>query len=295
MPGCAALLSAGVVAAAVPIVAPAASADPIGNCTTTAGTIIAVDFAHWGGPVVRGCGIAPSNGYTLLHTAGFSTAGDAHDGPGYICRIGNQAYAAGTQYPTPAQDACIVTPPSTAYWSYWFAPAGRNTWSYSSVGALGAHPQPGEVDLWVFGGTDLGGTTGSAVPSVSPDSVRAHNLSPVGGSHPGGSPTTRAPASTTPGSNASVDPNGNGPRPATVGPGTSSGGSADGSASRPAPSSTSPGTTRTSTPTTRPGQAEPTPSTVPEGPSVSTTVAPVSSTRCPRCARTAPPDRSYRC
>jgi hypothetical protein len=272
----AALLSSGVALLLVPIAAPAASADPIGNCTTTAGTIIAVDFAHWGGPVVRGCGIAPSNGYTLLHAAGFSTAGDAHDGPGYICRIGNQAFAAGTQYPTPAQDACIVTPPSTAYWSYWSAPAGRDTWSYSSVGALGAHPQPGEVDLWVFGGTDLGGTTGSAVPRISPDSVRAHNVSPTGGPQPGGSPTTHAPASPTPtaGSHASVAPNANGSQPATVAPGASSGGPADGSVSGRAPSSTRPGTTRTSTPTTRAGRAQPTASKVPEGPSVSTTVPP---------------------
>ena len=54
----AALLASGVALLLVPIAAPATSADPIGNCTTTAGTIIAVDFAHWGGPVVRGCGVS---------------------------------------------------------------------------------------------------------------------------------------------------------------------------------------------------------------------------------------------
>jgi hypothetical protein len=120
-----------------------ASADPIGNCTTTSGTIIAVDFGHWGGPIVRGCGVDQPSGYSLLHAAGFNTAGDNHDGPGYICRIGNQAFGAGTQYPTTAQDACIVTPPSTAYWSYWYALSGRSTWTYSSLGAQGSHPQPG--------------------------------------------------------------------------------------------------------------------------------------------------------
>jgi hypothetical protein len=271
----AALLASGVALLLAPIAATAASADPIGNCTTTTGTIIAVDFAHWGGPVVRGCGVAPSNGYTLLHAAGFTTAGDAHDGPGYICRIGNQAFASGTQYPTPAQDACIVTPPPSAYWSYWSAPAGRNTWSYSRVGALGAHPQPGEVDLWVFGGTDVGGTTGSAVPGISPDSVRAHNLSPTGGPHPGGTLTTGAPAPPAPpNSRASVAPQANGSQPATVAPGASSGGSSDGSGSGPAPDSTRPASTRTSTPTTLSAHAQPTGSAIPEGPSGSATVAP---------------------
>ncbi|MDQ1477306.1 MAG: hypothetical protein QOE62_2535, partial [Actinomycetota bacterium] len=249
------------------------AADPIGNCTTTSGTIIAVDFGHWGGPIVRGCGVNQPNGDALLHAAGFSTAGDNHDGPGYICRIGNQAFRSGTQYPTPAQDPCIVTPPSTAYWSYWYAPAGRNTWSYSSVGALGGHPQPGEVDLWAFGGTDVGGGTGSAVPHISPDAVRAHNSTPTGGPPPGGTATTRVrvpteTASTTPTAGASVAPssNPNGSK-AAVDPGTGPGRSVSGPSKDPA----HPGT-----PTTRSRSTpKPTASTVPaEGASASSTVAP---------------------
>ena len=86
----------------MPMPVTAAHADPIGNCTTTAGTIVAVDFSHWGGPIVRGCGVNSPSGYALLHAAGFSTAGDTHDGPAFICRIGNEAFEHGTQYPTPA-------------------------------------------------------------------------------------------------------------------------------------------------------------------------------------------------
>jgi hypothetical protein len=173
-----------------------ARADPIGNCTTTSGTIVAVDFSHWGGPLVRGCGVNSPSGYALLHAAGFTTAGDAHDGPALTCRIGNEVFQHGTQYPTPAQDPCILTPPTTAYWSYWLAPAGQNHWTYSERGAISDEPKPGEVELWTFGGTNTGGTTGSGVPSFSPDTVRAHNGTPAGESS-APTPTTRRPAPVT--------------------------------------------------------------------------------------------------
>jgi hypothetical protein len=176
----------------MPTTVTAARADPIGNCTTTAGTIVAVDFSHWGGPIVRGCGVDSTSGYALLHAAGFSSAGDAHDGPAFACRIGNEAFQHGTQYPTPAQDACILTPPAAAYWSYWVAPAGQNRWTYSPRGATSDVPKPGEVELWIFGGTNIGGTTGSGVPSFSPDTVRAHNATSKG-ANPETTPTTRGP------------------------------------------------------------------------------------------------------
>src|SRR5260370_42248739 len=58
-------------------------------------------------------------------------------------------------------------------------------------------PKPGEVDLWIFGGTDTGGTTGSGVPTFGPDSVRAHNVAPTGGTNTGSTPTTRPKVSPT--------------------------------------------------------------------------------------------------
>jgi hypothetical protein len=148
-----------------------AAASPISSCTSTVGAIAAVDFGHWGGPVVRGCDAAPTTGYNLLHNGGFTTAGDTHDGPAFICRIGNPAFSSGTQYPTPAQDACVVTPPASAYWSYWIAPKGQTTWTYSPLGAMGDVPKAGEVEAWTFGATDIDGTTGQ--PTFTPASVRA--------------------------------------------------------------------------------------------------------------------------
>ena len=69
-----------------------------------------VDVEHWGGPIVRGCGLGQRSGYALLRAAGFTTAGDQHDGPAFICRVGNAAFHAGTQYPTPGQEDCVFDP-----------------------------------------------------------------------------------------------------------------------------------------------------------------------------------------
>ncbi|MFB6714448.1 MULTISPECIES: prenyltransferase/squalene oxidase repeat-containing protein [unclassified Streptomyces] len=155
-----------------------ANADPVEQCTATTGAVVAVDFGPFGGPVVRGCDTTPTTGYELLHEGGFSTTGTVHDGDGFICRMGNGSFNSGTQYPTPAEEDCVLTPQATAYWSYWIASPGQKNWTYSPLGAMSRTPKDGDVDAWVFGGTDVGGTTGK--PTFSPDDVRAK----------GGVPTT---------------------------------------------------------------------------------------------------------
>jgi hypothetical protein len=117
---------------------------PIGNCTSTSGVIVAVDFSHWtAGFAERGCDVTLTTGLDALHAAGFTTAGDVHDGPDFVCRINGD--------PTTAQDACVNTPPPTAFWSYWHANAGQSKWTLSTLGAAGYHPKPGSVDAWAFG------------------------------------------------------------------------------------------------------------------------------------------------
>lgn len=172
-----------------------AGATPLSECTPHRGTIVAVDFAHWDGPIVRGCGIAQPTGYALLHAAGFTTAGDAHDGAAFICRIGNQAFDRGTLYPTPNTAACLGTPSTSAYWSYWVAPAGQNSWTYSPIGPMGDTPKPGEVELWMFGATNVGGTHGSGVPKFPPSALRAANPAPR--RRPTAASHTRKPTKTT--------------------------------------------------------------------------------------------------
>ncbi|WP_425608781.1 prenyltransferase/squalene oxidase repeat-containing protein [Streptomyces albipurpureus] len=165
--------------AALVTAAPVA-ADPIAQCTATKGAVVAVDFGPFGGKVERGCDTTPTTGYELLHEAGFTTTGTGHDGDAFICRLGYGSFNSGTQYPTPATEDCVLTPQATAYWSYWVASQDDADWSYSQYGAMDRKPEPGDVDAWVFGGTDIGGSTGR--PTFSPDEVRA------GGGTPGPDP-----------------------------------------------------------------------------------------------------------
>lgn len=182
-----ALLGAALLAATsvIAISAAAAGADPIGDCTASSGAVVAVDFSHFGGTVERGCDAHPSTGYNLLHDAGFHTTGTQHDGPTFICRIG---LGNGAQYPRATDEPCTATPSATAYWSYWIAPAGQRSWTYSTLGAQGDVPAAGEVAAWVYGDTDIAGSTGA--PSFTPDSVRA------GGAASAAAPTSSAPVKT---------------------------------------------------------------------------------------------------
>lgn len=215
-----------------------ANADPIGECSTTAGVIVAVDFTAWGGNIERGCDATLTTGYDALHAAGFTTAGDVQDGPTFICRIDGD--------PTPTQQDCVATPPADAYWSYWHADVGQNTWSYSHVGAADYHPPAGSVDAWTFGATDIDGTTGQ--PSFSPDAVRATNTSVGSGSTTSTPPpttTTTTPAPRSPstgdgGSSAPVRPS----SPTT----TKAGGTATAPPTTPWSTTSGPSTTTTTTP-----------------------------------------------
>ncbi|MFB6817459.1 prenyltransferase/squalene oxidase repeat-containing protein [Streptomyces sp. NPDC056347] len=163
---------------------PTAAAAPVGECTGTRGAVVAVDFTPFGGKVERGCDTTPTTGYELFREAGFTTTGTQHDGPGFICRIGFGSFNSGTQYPTPDKEDCFLTPQATAYWSYWVASPGQDDWSYSQYGAMDRKLKDGDVDAWVYGGTDIGGTTGR--PTFSPDDVRAGG---DGSPNPGGGPT----------------------------------------------------------------------------------------------------------
>jgi hypothetical protein len=285
------------------------------QCTTTSGVVLAVDFSKWGGPLLRSCGTTPTTGFTLLNQGGWKTTGTGHDGPAFICRIGYSGFQGGKQYPTPDQEKCVLTPPATAYWSYWHAGPGQNDWSYSQLGAMLYQPKPGSVDLWIFGGTNIEGTEGR--PAFSPDSLRAHNATPggsavtpdppqppAGGSGGGGTNagssggTGSSGSSGSAGSSRGAGTSGGVKPPTTGGTSGSSGGTGTGARPRPAspsagtPTPPAPGPSASAEPTapveTPPAQPTDTPSAT-ESATETAAAAPTEATAAPSSANAAGP------
>ncbi|MFB7470606.1 hypothetical protein [Kitasatospora sp. NPDC056184] len=262
---------------------------PIEQCTTSSGVVLAVDLGKWGGPLLRSCGTTPTTGYALLNQGGWKTTGTGHDGPAFICRIGYSGFQGGKQFPAPDQEKCVLTPPATAYWSYWHADPGQNEWSYSQLGAMSYQPKPGSVDLWIFGGTNIEGTEGR--PTISPDTVRAHNTVPGAG-------TATTPAQPSPPTDPGNGSTGGSTGGAAAGGGNSSGGnvstggtgSTGGSTSSGGGSASGGGTAPkrpTEAPSATSGAAPPRPTTPPA--EVPTAVVPVPEPSAPSGESTEPP------
>ncbi|MGB7982564.1 MAG: hypothetical protein WCF36_17420 [Candidatus Nanopelagicales bacterium] len=130
------LLGSLALAGAAIIVVPAGPA-AAAECPGSSGVTVIVDT---GSSISTRCASGdPRSGLAALSSAGFSVT-QVQTQPGFVCRIDG----------LPSKDPCRVTPPTSAYWSYWYAPKG-GSWSYSSRGA-GAHdPAPGSVEGWRFG------------------------------------------------------------------------------------------------------------------------------------------------
>ena len=137
------------------------SAPPVaassGPCPGTTGVTVVVDYQALGGGVVVRCAPgSPSTGFKALTAAGFTIA-EVQNVPGFLCRIDGR--------PSPAQQACINTPPAAAYWSYWHAARG-GTWSSSAEGAKTRTPPPGSVEGWSF--SDDGSPGEASPPGIAP-------------------------------------------------------------------------------------------------------------------------------
>ncbi len=220
----------GVLSLALPADASAA------DCTTTAGVSVVVDF---GATVRTGCAPGdPSSAWAALQAAGFSVEGTQRFPASFVCRIDG--------FPAPAADACVQTPPATAYWAVWTAAPGGG-WTYSSTGASSIDPAPGTAIGFAFGA----GATPSRLPpapSTPPptsSTTRPTTTSPTT-SRPTSSsrPPTRPPGAGTPSTSDDAGSLGGSPSgttaAGTTAAGTASSGSATPSASgRPTATSTS--------------------------------------------------------
>lgn len=127
------------------------------------GVTVVVDFQELDGndgvpaPTLVRCSPAADpetsrTGVEALQDAGLAVTGTAQWGLAFICRIENRP---GPAEPLPTGlgthvEACVLTPPASAYWSYWHADGSDSTWTYSSFGAANRTVVPGGFEGWSF-------------------------------------------------------------------------------------------------------------------------------------------------
>ncbi|GLZ80596.1 hypothetical protein Afil01_54030 [Actinorhabdospora filicis] len=148
-------------AAGILIAAPAQATTGAGTpgfCPDADGVTVIVDFQELGGSTIVRC--APgdqASGLTALKNAGFQITGVQRWGEAFICRIEGK--------PGAADEACINTPPATAYWSYWHSP-NNGSWTYSQWGVMARKPPKGSFEGWSFSKDKTADT--SPPPRVGP-------------------------------------------------------------------------------------------------------------------------------
>lgn len=160
-------------AAAVILTAAAWAATPVApasaaGCQTADGVTVVVDFHELGGGVQTGC-VADGGGdiaADLFVAAGFPLTYVQRQ-PGFVCRVSGK----------PADDPCVSTPPTDAYWGLFWSDGKSGSWSYATTGVGGQRvPAGGYVAL------SWNGSATRSAPGITP------------APHPGASPTpTQAP------------------------------------------------------------------------------------------------------
>ncbi|WP_326555659.1 hypothetical protein [Micromonospora sp. NBC_01813] len=174
------MLTAVAVAAGTTLVpaSPATASGLAGYCPDGNGVTVIVDFQELGGPTIIRCAVGDqATGHTALKNAGISITGTTRWGESFICRIEGR--------PTAAEEACVDTPPASAYWSYWHAADGE-PWTYSQRGVMARKPQLGSFEGWSFAKNRTAST--SPPPRIAP--VRPAPLPPAT-SHPATPQLTR--------------------------------------------------------------------------------------------------------
>lgn len=126
-----------------------------GHCTDDTGVTLVVDFQDLGGETIIACvdDVAPgTTGLQVLQKAGMNPAGTMHDGPGFVCRINDRPSRSETIPISGRPDyreTCRLTPPSSAFWSYWHADNG-GSWTFSQYGAGNRAAIVGGYEGWSF-------------------------------------------------------------------------------------------------------------------------------------------------
>ncbi|AXB46507.1 flagellar hook-length control protein FliK [Amycolatopsis albispora] len=140
------VLAAAALAAALTPVTTASAVDQgkgtPGYCPDATGVTVVVDFHELGGdPIIRCAPGEQASGLTALQNAGFELTGSQRWGMASLCRIEGK--------PAPEAEACVDSPPMTAYWGYWQAPNG-GTWGFAQSGVQDSKPPAGSFEGWSF-------------------------------------------------------------------------------------------------------------------------------------------------
>lgn len=192
--------------AAVALVAAAAGvgyAEPAqaDACADADGVTVVVDFHELGGGVSQVCDpdggghsaakLFTDNGFPLTYVS---------RQPGFVCRVSGK----------PADDPCVNTPPSDAYWGLFWSDGKSGSWTYSTVGAGSQKvPDGGYVAFsWQ-------GDAGKSLPGVTP---RKHGSGkPTKTPEPTHSPTPSHEASASPSPTRSESATASATSPSTTG------------------------------------------------------------------------------
>lgn len=172
-----------VVAPAGALTAPASEASSWseGACPDDRGVTVVVDFQALGGSTIVRCAHGSHrDGLSAVEGAGIQVTGTNRYGKAFVCRLQGK--------PGPESESCVDTPPASAYWSYWHAPAGGQ-WTYSDFGITNRTPPEGSFEGWSFytGDTDGNLPTDYLPPRVAPQRPPPPDDSGSGGSDAGGS------------------------------------------------------------------------------------------------------------
>lgn len=159
------------------------------TCSSTGGVSVIVDF---GSSIRTGCaGGDPATGWSAIESAGFPLEGTQRFPATFICRVAG--------FPGSADEACVQTPPASAYWAIWTAPAG-GSWSYSNTGAAQLNPAPGSVIGLAFGAGRSPGMAPPTLPAPTTSTTTSTSKPPATGNPPSTSRPPTAASSTRTGS-----------------------------------------------------------------------------------------------
>ncbi|HEY7042723.1 MAG TPA: hypothetical protein VH419_03550 [Nocardioidaceae bacterium] len=168
-----------------------------GYCPDDNGVTVVVDLSALGGDIVVRCAPGPVgsayDGVDALRDAGFTPTGTQRWGLAFVCRIQGRPAASeslDTDSNSDYHERCVDTPPTDAYWGYWYA-RNEGEWRYSSAGPKSHQPIEGGFEGWAFSLNHAAGE--QPAPGVAPTRPKADPPPTSPSTSPSTPPTSPSP------------------------------------------------------------------------------------------------------